>query len=48
LYGAYREKGDAGLLHGNDGKPSNNRTDEAILTKAIEYHDFGPMCAAET
>ena len=52
LYAAYREKGDAGLIHGNYGKPSNNRTDEAILKKAIEayrrkYHDFGPTFAAE-
>ena len=52
LYAAYREKGDRGLIHGNYGRPSNNRTDGAVLEKAIEayrrkYHDFGPTFAAE-
>jgi len=52
LNAAYREKGDQGLIHGNYGRPSNNRTDEAILAKVIEayrqkYHDFGPTFAAE-
>ena len=52
LYSAYRKKGDKGLIHGNYGKPSNNRTDEAILERAVEayrlkYHDFGPTFAAE-
>ena len=52
LYAAYRKKGDKGLMHGNYGRPSNNRTDEAILEKAVEayrqkYRDFGPTFAAE-
>ena len=52
LYAAYREKGDRGLIHGNYGRPSNNRTDETILEKVIEayrqkYYDFGPTFAAE-
>ena len=52
LYAAYRKKGGKGLIHGNYGRPSNNRTDEAILKKAIEacrqkHRDFGPTFAAE-
>ena len=52
LHAAYRKKGDKGLIHGNYGRPSNNRTDEAILKKAIEacrqkHRDFGPTFAAE-
>jgi transposase len=52
LYAAYRKEGDAGLIHGNYGKPSNNRPDERIVEKAIEayrekYNDFGPTFASE-
>ena len=52
LYTAYREKGDAGLVHGNVGKRSNNRTPEEILEKVLNayrerYSDFGPTFAAE-
>ncbi|MCL1992725.1 MAG: helix-turn-helix domain-containing protein, partial [Spirochaetes bacterium] len=52
LYAAYRQEGDAGLIHGNCGRPSNNSTDEAVLEAALEafrerYSDFGPTFAAE-
>jgi len=52
LYAAYREKGDAGLIHGNYGRQSNNRTAETIRKKALKayrerYNDFGPTFAAE-
>ena len=49
---AYRERGDAGLIHGSRGKPSKRRTALADLAKAAElyrarYRDFGPTFAAE-
>jgi len=52
LYAAYRKEGDAGLIHGNYGKKSNNRTAENILEKAVQayrerYYDFGPTFASE-
>jgi hypothetical protein len=52
LYAAYRQEGDAGLIHGNYGKKSNNRTAENILEQALDayrkrYNDFGPTFAAE-
>ena len=52
LYRAYRQKGDAGLVHGNYGRRSNNRTPEAALEKVVElyrlkYNGFGPTFAAE-
>ena len=52
LYAAYIEEGDAGLMHGNYGRRSNNRTTQAILDAALEayrnrYNDFGPTFAAE-
>jgi hypothetical protein len=52
LYSAYCSEGDAGLIHGNYGKRSNNRTCELLLHKALEtyrtrYFDFGPTFAAE-
>jgi hypothetical protein len=52
LYAAYREKGDAGLIHGNYGKRSNNRTAETIPENAVQayrqrYADFGPTFASE-
>jgi hypothetical protein len=52
LYAAYRQRGDAALIHGNRGKPSNNRTPETVLEQALEayrtrYSDFGPTFAAE-
>jgi hypothetical protein len=52
LYSAYRTEGDAGLIHGNYGKPSNNRTPEAVRAASVsayraKYYDFGPTFAAE-
>ena len=52
LYSAYLQKGDVGLIHGNYGKRSNNRTPEMILEKALaiyrqKYFDFGPTFACE-
>ena len=52
LYAAYMKKGDVALIHGNYGKRSNNRTEESVLTRAVEayrqrYNDFGPTFAAE-
>src|SRR5215510_7816769 len=52
LYAAYREQGDVGLIHGNYGRQSNNKTPEAILASALQtytqrYSDFGPTFAAE-
>jgi len=52
LYAAYREEGDAGLVHGNCGKESNNRLPETVRSAAVQayrerYSDFGPTFAAE-
>ena len=52
LYAAYIKEGDAGLIHGNYGRRSNNRTTQALLDAALEayrnrYTDFGPTFAAE-
>ena len=52
LYAAYRLEGDAGLIHGNHGRPSNNRTPEAVRAAALaayrnRYCGFGPTFAAE-
>ena len=52
IYQRYRTGGDEALVHGNKGKVSNNKTDEAIICKAIElyrekYYDFGPTLAQE-
>jgi transposase len=52
LYAVYRQEGDAGLIHGNFGKRSNNRTNEGVCEKVIaayrqRYNDFGPTFAAE-
>jgi hypothetical protein len=52
LYSAYQKEGDAGLVHGNCGRVSNNRTAEIIREQVLEayrtrYHDFGPTFAAE-
>ena len=38
LYAAYRKEGDAGLIHGNYGKKSNNWTAESILEKAVQAY----------
>jgi transposase len=52
LYAAYRKKGDAGLIHGNCGRKSNNRLPEPVREAILEayrrrYSDFGPTFAAE-
>ena len=52
LYAAYRQEGDEGLIHGNYGRQSNNRTPETVRITALEayrnrYYDFGPTFAAE-
>ncbi|MDR2485720.1 MAG: helix-turn-helix domain-containing protein [Treponema sp.] len=49
LYRAYREQGDAALIHGNRGRRSNNRTAEewALAAYRERYTGFGPTFAAE-
>ena len=52
LYRSYRDRGDAGLLHGSRGNPSNRRTAVDIRGRVVElyrrrYPDFGPTFAAE-
>ena len=49
---AYRQGGDAALVHGLRGKLSNRRLDEQELQRAVDlvaahYADFGPTLAAE-
>lgn len=49
---AYRLQGDAALVHGLRGKPSNRRLDEQELQRAMDlvaahYADFAPTLAAE-
>jgi transposase len=53
IYRRYLEGGDEAPVHGNTGKPSNNKTDEETVKKAVEryrerYGDFGPTPAQET
>jgi transposase len=53
IYQRYLTGGDEALVHGNTGRPSNNKTDEGIVKKAVElyrehYYDFGPTLARET
>jgi transposase len=53
IYRRYLEGGDEALVHGNRGKPSNNKADEETVRKAVElyrerYYDFGPTLAQET
>ncbi|MDR2049978.1 MAG: ISNCY family transposase, partial [Treponema sp.] len=52
IYAACLKEGDRSLIHGNTGRPSNNRTAEAIREAALEayrnrYGDFGPTFAVE-
>ena len=52
VYQRYLGGGDNALVHGNKGKPSNHRTDEAMVQKALslyseKYSDFGPTLAQE-
>jgi hypothetical protein len=49
---AYRQGGDAALVHGLRGQPSNHRCDEPRVQQALDlvaahYWDFGPTHAAE-
>jgi transposase len=52
IWARYRQQGDAGLLHGNQGRPSNRRIGEDIRQAVLaayrqEYEDFGPTFASE-
>jgi transposase len=52
IIGQIRSTGDKGILHKSLGKPSNNRTDEKVKTKAMmlyktHYPDFGPTLGSE-
>jgi len=52
VYQRYLKGGDAALVHGNSGKPSNNKTDNSIVSEAValyrdRYGDFGPTLAQE-
>jgi transposase len=52
IWKAYCEKGAFGLVHGNRGRASNNRTAEETKTRALaayreKYPDFGPGFATE-
>ena len=52
IYQRYLKGGDTALVHGSIGKPSNNKTDGKIISKAVElyrnrYDDFGPTLAQE-
>ena len=53
IYKRYESGGDNALVHGNKGKPSNNKIDESVAAKAValyqeKYNDFGPTLAQET
>ncbi|MCL1993705.1 MAG: helix-turn-helix domain-containing protein, partial [Spirochaetes bacterium] len=53
IYKRYSAGGDKALVHGSMGKPSNNKTDETTVSRAVElyrekYDDFGPTLAQET
>jgi hypothetical protein len=53
LLGEMKEKGDAVVVHGLRGRPSNRRIDEEIRRRAMEiikspdWHDFKPTFASE-
>jgi transposase len=52
IWARYQAQGDAGLLHGNQGRPSNRRLGDSIRQAVLEayrkyYPDFGPTLAAE-
>jgi len=52
LCDSVRKKGNAGIIHGLRGKPSNNQLQPGLLEKAMElvkskYSDFGPTFANE-
>ncbi|MDR1074243.1 MAG: hypothetical protein LBL45_11325 [Treponema sp.] len=48
----YRAGGDGALVHGGKGSPSNHKTDQGIIERALELYrrkhpDFDPALAAE-
>ncbi len=52
IWARYRHHGEAGLVHGNQGRPSNHRIEAELRTAIVEayrqyYSDFGPTLAAE-
>jgi len=52
IWARYRKAGAAGLIHGNQGRPSNRRLSPEIRQAAVqayrhEYPDFGPTFASE-
>jgi len=53
LYARVRKKGDAGLVHGLRGRPSNNRHDEGLSERALSalhnplWEGFGPSFSQE-
>lgn len=52
LLARYRKAGDAGLISGHVGRPSNNRLSDALCDQVVmlissHYHDFGPTLACE-
>ncbi|MDR0313353.1 MAG: ISNCY family transposase [Treponema sp.] len=52
IYQRYLKGGDEALVHGNVGKPSNYKTKDAVISKAVQlycdrYGDFGPTLAQE-
>jgi len=53
IYKRYQNGGDKALVHGNKGRPSNNKIDKETVKKAVKlyrekYNDFGPTLAQET
>ena len=53
IYQRYLIGGDEALVHGNTGRPSNNKADKETVKKAVKlyrqkYNDFGPTLAQET
>lgn len=52
VYARFKEQGESGLLHGLQGRPSNNRLDSGLKARVAEayrnrYTDFGPTLALE-
>lgn len=52
IYKKFREKGDAGMVHGNCGKSSHNSIETAVRKKIVrlyseKYNGFGPTFASE-
>jgi transposase len=52
IYRRYLKGGDEALVHGNVGKPSDNKTKDTVISEALrlyrdKYGDFGPTLARE-